>query len=245
MTARILSATIVRVLQQLRHDHRTVGMIIAVPVVLMTLLYFMFDGEQPQVSGLILIMLGIFPFIIMFLVTSIAMLRERTTGTLERLMTTPTGKLDLLFGYGISFGSAAAVQASVAAACGYWLFGMQTAGAAYLVVVVAVLTAVLGVGIGLLGSAFARTEFQAVQLLPIVVIPQILLCGLFVPREEMGTWLQVLSDLMPLTYAVDALQQVGLHSEPTGQLWRDLAVIAGCAVLAMSLAAATLRRRTD
>ena len=89
------------------------------------------------------------------------------------------------------------------------------------------LTAVLGVGIGLLGSAFARTEFQAVQLLPIVVIPQILLCGLFVPREEMGTWLQVLSDLMPLTYAVDALQQVGLHSEPTGQLWRDLAVIAG------------------
>ena len=245
MTARVLSATIVRVLQQLRHDHRSVGLIIAVPVVLMTLLYFMFDGAQPRVSELILIMLGIFPFIIMFLVTSIAMLRERTTGTLERLMTTPTSKLDLLFGYGLSFGLAAAVQATVAAACGYWLFGMQTAGPPYLVVVVAVLTAVLGVGIGLLGSAFARTEFQAVQLLPIVVIPQILLCGLFVPREEMATWLQVLSDLMPLSYSVDALQQVGLHSEATGQLWRDLAVITGCAVLAMSLAAATLRRRTD
>lgn len=245
MTPRILGATIRRILAQLRHDPRTIGMMLAVPVLLMTLLYFMFDRRQPMVSAIILIMLGMFPFIIMFLVTSIAMLRERTSGTLERLMTTPTGKLDLLFGYGISFGIAAAIQGAVAAGCAYWLFGMTTAGSAGLVVLIAILNAVLGVGMGLLCSAFARTEFQAVQMLPVVVIPQILLCGLFVARSDMIGWLKVISDLMPLSYAVQALQEVGAHADPTGLLWRDLGIVAGCVILALGLAAATLPRRTD
>jgi ABC-2 type transport system permease protein len=245
MTPRILGATIRRILAQLRHDPRTIGMMLAVPVLLMTLLYFMFDRRQPIISAIILIMLGMFPFIIMFLVTSIAMLRERTSGTLERLMTTPTGKLDLLFGYGISFGIAAAVQGAVAAGCAYWLFGMTTAGSAGLVVLIAILNAVLGVGMGLLCSAFARTEFQAVQMLPVVVIPQILLCGLFVARSDMIGWLKVISDLMPLSYAVQALQEVGAHADPTGLLWRDLGIVAGCVILALGLAAATLPRRTD
>ena len=244
MTPRILGATIRRILAQLRHDPRTIAMMIVVPVLLMTLLYYMFDRRQPMISGIILIMLGMFPFIIMFLVTSIAMLRERTSGTLERLMTTPTGKLDLLFGYGISFGVAAAVQGAVAAGCAYWLFGMTTAGSGGLVVLIAILNAVLGVGMGLLCSAFARTEFQAVQMLPIVVIPQILLCGLFVARSDMVGWLKVVSDLMPLSYAVQALQEVGAHADPTGLLWRDLGIVTGCVVLALGLAAATLPRRT-
>ena len=131
-------------------------------------------------------MLGIFPFMIMFLVTSIAMLRERTTGTLERLLTTPLGKLDLLFGYGIAFGLAAAVQAAVAAGVAYWVFGLDTAGSTGLVILIAVVNAVLGVALGLFCSAFARTEFQAVQFMPVVVVPQILLCGLFVARGPDG-----------------------------------------------------------
>jgi ABC-2 type transport system permease protein len=244
MTIRILGATIRRILDQLRNDPRTIAMMIAVPVVLMALLFYMFDRRQPMVSGILLIMLGIFPFIIMFLITSVAMLRERTSGTLERLMTTPSGKLDLLFGYGISFGVAAAVQGAIAAGCAYWLFGMSTAGNAGLVVLSAIGNAVLGVGMGLVCSAFARTEFQAVQMLPIVVIPQILRCGLFVARNDMATWLRVISDVMPLTYAVQALQEVGAHAAPTGLLWRDLGIVAGCVVLALGLAAATLPRRT-
>jgi len=244
MTIRILGATIRRILDQLRNDPRTIGMMIAVPIVLMALLYYMFDRRQPMVSGILLIMLGIFPFIIMFLITSVAMLRERTSGTLERLMTTPSGKLDLLFGYGISFGVAAAVQGAIASACAYALFGMSTAGNAGLVVLIAICNAVLGVGMGLVCSAFARTEFQAVQMLPIVVIPQILLCGLFVARADMATWLRVLSDIMPLTYAVQALQEVGAHADPTGLLWRDLGIVVGCVVVALGLAAATLPRRT-
>lgn len=250
MSARILAATTGRILRQLRHDRRTIALLVAVPAVLLTLVYFMYDnqptppGQPTMFDRVALIMLGIFPFVVMFLVTSIAMLRERTTGTLERLLTTPLGKLDLLFGYGIAFGLAAAIQATVAAAVAYWVFGLTTAGSTGLVILIAVVNAILGVALGLLCSAFAQTEFQAVQFMPVVVIPQILLCGLFVARDQMAGWLQAISDVLPLSYAVEALQQVGAHPDPTGQMWRDLAVMAGATVLALVLAAATLRRRT-
>jgi ABC-2 type transport system permease protein len=241
----VLAATVRRILLQLRHDPRTIAMIIGIPIMLIALLYFMFEGRPGQFDQVALTMLAIFPFTIMFLITSIAMLRERTSGTLERLMTTPTRSTDLLFGYGLAFGIAAAIQASVAAACAYLLFGMETVGAPGYVVLVSVLTALLGVGLGLLGSAFARTEFQAVQLLPVVVIPQILLCGLFVARAEMADWLRIISDILPLSYAVQAAGEVGIHGHPTGLLWRDLGIMAGCVVLALLLASATLHRQTD
>jgi ABC-2 type transport system permease protein len=240
---RILAHTIQRILRQLRHDRRTVALLIVVPVLLLTLLYYMYP-IGPVFDNIGLVMLGVFPFVIMFLITSIAMLRERTSGTLERLLTTPLGKLDLLFGYGIAFGLAAAVQASVAAGVAYWLFDLDTAGAKGLVVLIAIANAVLGVALGLFCSAFARTEFQAVQFMPVVVLPQALLCGLFVPREEMAGWLQAISDVLPMSYAVEALQEVGRSADPTGQMWRDLAIVAGCVVVALVLAAATLRRRT-
>jgi ABC-2 type transport system permease protein len=244
VTTRILIATTGRILRQLRHDRRTVALLVAVPTLLLTLLYFMYDRGGPVYDRIALIMLGVFPFVIMFLVTSIAMLRERTSGTLERLLTTPLGKLDLLFGYGIAFGLAAAVQASVAAIAAYWLFDLDTAGSIGLVILIAVTNAVLGVALGLLCSAFAQTEFQAVQFMPVVVIPQLLLCGLFVPRGLMAGWLQAVSDVLPLSYAVQALSHVGANPSPTATMWRDLAIVAGAAVVALVLAAATLRRRT-
>lgn len=251
MNVRILAATVGRILRQLRHDRRTLALLVVAPPLLLTVLYYMFDN-QPTLPGqpslfdrVALVMLGLFPFVIMFLVTSVAMLRERTTGTLERLLTTPTGRLDLLFGYGVAFGLVAAVQALVSAGVAYWLLDLETAGSAWLVVGIAVVDAVLGVALGLLCSAFARTEFQAVQFMPVVVIPQFLLCGLFVPRERMAGWLQAISDVLPMSYAVEALQEVGAHTEPTGTMWRDVAVVAGAAIVALVLAAATLRRRTD
>jgi ABC-2 type transport system permease protein len=244
MSLRITLHTTARILRQLRHDRRTVALLMVVPALLLALLYFMYDGAGGTFDRIALVMLGIFPFVIMFLVTSIAMLRERTTGTLERLLTTPLGKLDLLFGYGLAFGLAAAVQGAVATAAAYWLLGLQTTGNAGLVVLIAVINAVLGVALGLLCSAFARTEFQAVQFLPVVVVPQVLLCGLFVSRAEMAGWLEAISNVLPLTYAVDALVEVGRHTEATTAMWRDLVIVAGAAVVALVLAAATLRRRT-
>jgi ABC-2 type transport system permease protein len=244
MSLRITFATTGRILRQLRHDRRTVALLIVVPALLLTLLYFMYDNAGPTFDRIALVMLGVFPFVIMFLVTSIAMLRERTSGTLERLLTTPLAKLDLLFGYGIAFGLAAAVQAAVAVGAAYWLLGLDTTGSAGLVVVVAVVNAILGVALGLFCSAFARTEFQAVQFLPVVVIPQLLLCGLFVPRGQMSGWLQAVADVLPLSYAVEALAQIGAHADATATMWRDLTVVAGAAIVALVLAAATLRRRT-
>lgn len=244
MNPRILGSTTKRILRQLRHDHRTIALLVVVPVVLLTLLYFMYEDTPGTFSRIGLIMLGVFPFVIMFLITSIAMLRERTTGTLERLLTTPMGKLDLLFAYGIAFGIAAAIQAAVAGTVAYLFLGLTTQGSVGLVIVIAIANAVLGVALGLFCSAFARTEFQAVQFMPIVVVPQILLCGLFVDRSLMAGWLQAISDVLPMTYAVEALQQVGANASPTDTLWRDLAIVVGCVVLALTLSAATLRRRT-
>ncbi len=244
MNPRILASTTRRILSQLRHDHRTIGLLVVVPVVLLALLYFMYEDSPGVFDRVGLIMLGIFPFVIMFLITSIAMLRERTTGTLERLLTTPMAKLDLLFAYGIAFGLAAAIQAAIAGGVAYLLFGLDTAGSVGLVIVIAIANSVLGVALGLFCSAFARTEFQAVQFMPIVVVPQILLCGLFVDRSLMAGWLHAISNVLPMTYAVEALQQVGISAEPTDTLWKDLIIVVGCVVLALTFAAATLRRRT-
>jgi ABC-2 type transport system permease protein len=244
MTLRILASTTTRILRQLRHDPRTIALLTVVPTLLLALLYFMFDDTPLLFDRIALIMLGVFPFIIMFLITSVAMLRERTTGTLERLLTTPLGKLDLLFGYGIAFGLVATVQAAVTAGLAYWLLDLDTAGSPGFVVLIAVTNAVLGVALGLLASAFARTEFQAVQFMPVIALPQILLCGLFVPRGRMVGWLQAISDVLPLTYAVEGLQQVGRYADPTGTMWRDFGIVAGAVVLALILASATLRRRT-
>lgn len=244
---KLLSVTAIRILRQLRDDPRTIAMILFIPMVLMTLLYFMYSGSSSgahRFDSVGVIMLGILPFTTMFLITSIAMLRERRSGTLERLLTTPLSRIDLLGGYGLAFSLFAAVQALLVCGLSFWVLGLTTAGAAVWVVVIAMCDAMLGVGLGLLCSAFAATEFQAVQFLPIVVIPQLFLCGLFVPRDQLPAWMEDLSKAMPLTYAVQALQEVAAHPNPTALMWRDIGIIVGCILVALTLAAITLRRRT-
>jgi ABC-2 type transport system permease protein len=251
MSPRLTGATTVRVLRQLRHDHRTIALMMLMPSVLLGLLYLLWKdlptlpGQPSLFDSVGLTMLGIFPFLVMFLVTSIAMLRERTSGTLERLLTTPATRLDLLLGYGIAFGLAAAVQALVTVTVATTLYDLDVAGSLWVVVLIAVVDAVLGVALGLLASAFARTEFQAVQFMPVVVLPQFFLCGLLLARDEMADWLRYISNALPLTYAVEALQEVGRSAAETGTLWRDIGIVAGVAVIALALGAATLRRRTS
>jgi ABC-2 type transport system permease protein len=244
MSPRITIATALRVLTQLRRDRRTVAMLLLVPSLLMVLLRYVYDASPAVFDRIGLPLLGVFPFTTMFLVTSVAMLRERTSGTLERLLTTPMAKLDLLIGYALAFAVAAALQAGIACATAYWLLGLDTLGSPSIVVAVAVADAVLGMALGLFVSAFARTEFQAVQFLPAVVLPQVLLCGLFTPREQMVGWLEALSNVMPLSYVVEALGEVGTSSEITDTLTRDIGIIVAVSVLVLVLAAATLRRRS-
>ncbi|MEU5841783.1 ABC transporter permease [Rhodococcus sp. NPDC047139] len=250
MNAMAYATTTTRILRQLRADHRTVAMIVLVPSLLMTLLYFMYQNSPAGPDGRTLFdriavtMLGILPFVVMFLVTSIAMQRERSSGTLERLLTTPLTKTALLGGYGSAFSLAAAVQAGLACAVSFGLLGVRSSGSVLWVLVVAVLVAVLGVSLGLLCSAFARTEFQAVQFMPVLVIPQFLLCGLLVPREDLPDWLRWISNVLPLSYAVEALQQITRNPGTTAVMVRDLVVVAVFAATALALGAATLRRRT-
>ncbi|MBB5808501.1 ABC-2 type transport system permease protein [Saccharothrix ecbatanensis] len=236
-------ATAKRILTQLRHDHRTVALMVLMPSVLLLLLRYVFDSEQ-AFNRAAPALLGVFPFTIMFIVTSITTLRERLTATLERLMTMPIGKVDVLLGYALAFGLVAVVQVAVAATVALTWLGLEISGSVWLLLVIAVLDALLGMALGLFASAFARTEFQAVQFMPAIVMPQVLLCGLFVPRDEMATVLNWISDALPLSYAVDALTQVTTSDEVDGTLVRNLVVIAGCALVALLLGAATLRRRT-
>jgi ABC-2 type transport system permease protein len=244
MSVRLTFSTANRILRQLRHDKRTIALILVVPTVLLTLLRYLYDNNPPLFDRVGLIMLGVFPLVIMFLLTSVAMLRERTSGTLERLLTTPIGKADIMLGYGIAFAVAAAVQAVVVSALAFWLLGLDTLGPAWLVGVIAVGNSVLGMALGLLVSAFADSEFQAVQFMPAVVLPQVLLCGLLQPRDQMPGWMHAISDVLPMSYAVQALTELGSHPDPTAIMWRDLAIVVGCVVVALLLGAATLRRRT-
>ena len=246
----MMLATARRVLDQLRHDHRSVALILVVPALLLTAVYFLYQNETlppgvPRTFDRVgLMMLAIFPFVVMFLVTSITMLRERTSGTLERLLTTPIHKADLLFGYGLAFSIMAALQSLVATAVAYWIFDLDIKGSPGLVVMIAVINAILGVALGLLCSAFARTEFQAVQFMPVVVVPQILLCGLFVARDRMNEVLESISNVLPLTISVDALQEIAANVEATDQLWSDAGTMLAIVLGVLVLASLTLRRQT-
>jgi ABC-2 type transport system permease protein len=244
MSARITWATALRVLTQLRRDPRTIVLLMGVPAFLLALLKGAFhqDPESFQQVGGPLV--GLFPFSTMFVVTSITMLRERTTGTLERLMSLPLAKLDLLFGYGIAFALVAVVQAAITSAVAFGLLGLDVAGSSAAVVALAVGNALLGMSLGLFVSAFARTEFQAVQFMPAIVFPQLLLCGLFVPREKMAGILQTASDAMPLTYAFEALNRVTTLGSLGSRGKLDVIVISAATLLLLALGAVTLRRRT-
>jgi ABC-2 type transport system permease protein len=237
-------ATALRVLAQLRRDPRTVGLLLLVPALLVTLMRYVFDGQEETFDRLGGPLIGLFPFITMFLVTSITMLRERTGGTLERLMSMPVAKLDLLAGYGIAFAAVAAVQAGITAAVAFLALGLDVGGSAAAVVALAIGNAVLGMSLGLFVSAFASTEFQAVQFMPAFVLPQLLLCGLFVSRDQMAGLLEAVSYALPLTYAFDALDRVASGTDFGARGWLDVAVIVGVTLLALALGAATLRRRT-
>lgn len=242
MNPRLTLATTGRVLTQVRHDPRTVGMLLVVPALLIGLLAWIFD-DTPVFDRVGPAMLGMFPFIVMFLVTSITTLRERRSGTLERLLTLPLGKGDFIGGYAIAFGLLASLQAVVAVAWSVWVCGLDVEGSVWMLVLVAVVNGLLGTMLGLLASAFATTEFQVVQFMPIIVAPQILLGGIFLPRDQMPEALRVISDWLPLSYSIDAMGLVQSDGDAS-EVLLDVLVVAAFSLGALVLAALTLRRRT-
>jgi len=235
-------ATSARVLRQLRHDPRTLVLLMGLPCLLLWLIAWMFGGTRvlDQFGPLLL---GVFPLIVMFLVTSVATLRERKSGTLERLMASPLGKVDFVLGYGLAFGLVATVQAVVVTAFSVGVLGMDMPGPLWAIIMVAALVALVGTSLGLVASAFASTEFQAVQFMPAIIFPQLIVCGLIMPREQMPAALEAISRVMPLTYGVQAMKDLSMGGDP-GQIWSEVVVLVAFIVGAIVLGSLTLRRRT-
>lgn len=236
-------ATAGRVLTQIRHDPRTVALLVVVPSLLIGLVAWIFTNT-PVFSTIGPAMLALFPFIVMFLVTSITTLRERRTGTLERLLSMPMGKADFILGYALAFAALAVIQSALAVAVAVGVCGLTISGSVWLLFAVAVADAILGTTLGLLVSAFARTEFQVVQFMPALVFPQILLGGVFLPRDQLPTALRIIGDWLPLSHAIDALNAVATGSESAGYVGVQLLIIGVFAIGAIILGSVTLRRRT-
>ena len=245
MNPRATLAIAERVLRQLRRDPRTVALLVVVPCVLMVLMRYVFDDQPQTFQRIGAPMLGLLSFTTMFVVTSISMLRERTTGTLERLMSMPMAKLDLLAGYGLAFAVVALIQTAAVAALSLGPLGLDTARGAFVLISLALANGLLGTALGLFVSAFATSEFQAVQFMPAFVLPQFLLCGLFVARDQMAGWLEAISNVLPLTYAYDALERASRPGELGTRFWVDVVVIVALTLGALGAGAATLRRRSD
>jgi ABC-2 type transport system permease protein len=237
-------ATARRVLAQLRHDPRTLALLFGAPILLNGLLAWILSGSPGAFDHWGAVLVGLFPLMIMFMITSVATLRERTSGTLERLMAMPVAKSDFIAGYAIAFGALAAAQAIVVSAVTFGLFGLEVMGPVAMVLLVAVLDALLGMALGLFVSAFANTEFQAVQFFPALLLPQLLLCGLIAPTSSLPTFLHAVSVVLPLTYAVNAMKDLTTQSGISSTIWRDIAVLVGFLVGLLAAGAATLRRRT-
>jgi ABC transporter DrrB family efflux protein len=236
-------ATAGRVLTQIRHDPRTVALLLVVPALLIGLVAWIFD-HTPVFDTIGPAMLALFPFIVMFLVTSITTLRERRSGTLERLLSMPLSKADFIVGYTLAFGLLAIVQAALAVTFAVWVCGLTIKGSIWLLLAVALADAILGTALGLLVSAFARTEFQAVQFMPALIFPQVLLGGIFLPRDQLPDALRVIGDWLPLSHAINALDAVATDTQGAGYIGGELLIIAAYAIGAIVLGAITLRRRT-
>jgi len=244
MHSRMTLATARRVMQQLLHDHRTLALLFVAPCVLLGLLAWIYADTPGMFDRLGPPLLGIFPFVVMFLTTSITTLRERSSGTLERLLAMPIGKLDIIMGYALAFGTVGIVQAIIASMLALHVYGLDVAGPEWFLVVVALVDALLGMSLGLFVSAFARTEFQAVQFLPAFILPQFLLCGLIVPVAQLPHVLERVANVLPLTYAVQAMQEISLHVSISHTAYRDVGVVLLFVLAAIVLGATTLRRQT-
>ena len=243
-------ATVSRILAQLHADPRTIALVMVLPLVFISLLYFvMIDlptppGQDPPFDQIGPTMLAVLPMMLMFLVTSIAMLRERTTGTLERLLTTPLSRWNLLASYGLVFGLLGVAQASLLATFVLGVYGVDIEGPIWALLLVALLDALVGVSFGLLASAFARTEFQAVQFMPLFIGPQLFLSGLFAPVDQMPDVLAAVARVLPMTWAAEAVLDITANAEVSTESWVGIGLLAALVVGMLVLASASMPRQT-
>ncbi|SJM62673.1 ABC transporter permease protein [Actinomycetales bacterium JB111] len=248
MSPRATAAVARRVLRQLRRDPRTVALLVVVPSALVALLWWVYSARPGpnMLDSMGPALIAFLPSTMMFIVTSVTMLRERTFGTLERMLAMPTGKADILLGYALALALVCVLQAGAVIAVAVYALGMEVGGPTWALLVVALADSFLGTALGLALSALARTEFQAVQFMPALVAPQLVLSGVFVPRDAMPPVAEAVSTVLPLTYGVEAMQgvQAGAAGRVASGTWGDVGIVVGIAVGVLLLGTLTLRRRT-
>lgn len=189
--------------------------------------------------------MGLVVFFLVFVITIVAFLRERSQGTLERLMASPLRRPEIVLGYMLGFSVLALIQAIEVLAFSLLVLHVHNSGNVGLIFILEALMAIVAVNLGIFLSMFARTEFEAVQFIPLVIVPQVLLSGIIFPVSSEPGLLQVLSRVLPLTYAVSGMRDIMIKGADLtwSALQLDFAVVLGFGVLVIVAAAATLRRR--
>ena len=235
-------AIAIRIVSQILRDRRSIGLIFVAPIMVMSLVGFSFADQRLVLDRVAPALIATFALFFTFLLTGVSFLRERSQGTLERLLTTPVGRADILVGYLLGFLVFAAIQSLVVLL--YTVVALQIdyeGSFAEMVVVLLVLT-VAAVNLGIFVSTFARNEFQVVQFIPVILAPQIFLSGVILPVAQLPGYFQAVSNVLPLTYAVSGLKAIMLEGRGLSGAAGDIAVLTGFAVALLALAALTVRR---
>jgi ABC-2 type transport system permease protein len=194
--------------------------------------------------GLAPVYIALLAMFFVFLLTCVSFLRERSQGTMERLLATPATRLEIVLGYMLGLGRFALAQVSVILFFTIWALKIHYLGSLWLLVVVVALLALVGVSLGMLASAFARNEFQVVQFIPLLIFPQVLLGGTVWAVEEMPQMLRPFAYLLPLTYANWALRDVMLKGFGLADIWPNLLLLCLFVIVLTGLGVLTMRRET-
>jgi len=233
-----------RIIHQMMRDRRTIGLLIIVPIVIASLIGVIIvdkrilDYAAPAILATLILFFG-------FILTGISFLRERSQGTLERLMASPVSRLDIVGGYLLGFILFALVQTLIMFFYIIYVLKVSFHGDLWQILVFQIIIAVGAICMGTFFSIFARNEFQMMQFIPLIIIPQIFLCGLIWPVSQMPDYLQWIAKLLPLTYGVDGIRALMLQGKNLLDIGKEVGILLAYAVGLMVLAAFTLRRGTS
>ena len=242
MTAARTYAIANRIVLQLVRDHRSMALIFVAPIMVMALVGFTFSDQEDTLDRIAPGLIATFTMIFTFMLTGVSFLRERTQGTLERLMMTPVGRGDILIGYLLGFAPFALIQAS--AILLFTTLGLRVhyQGELWQIAVLLVTLVIVAVNLGIFVSTFAKNEFQVIQFIPLILAPQIFLSGIIVPTDQMPGYFQMVARVLPLRYAVDGLRSIMIAGEPVTGIAKELGVLWAVALALLILAAWSLRR---
>jgi len=230
-----------RIIHQLIRDRRTIALLVIVPLVIASLIGVSvpdkstLDYTAPAILAVLIFFFG-------FLLTGISFYRERSQGTLERLMASPVSRLDIVGGYLLGFLLFALVQTLILFFYLIYVLKISYHGELWQILVFQVLIGIGAVCLGTFFSIFARNEFQMIQFIPLIIVPQMFLCGLLWPVSQMPEYLQWIAKFLPLTYGVDGIRALMLQGQNLLDIGKEVGVLAGYAVGLLILAAFTLRR---